>query len=95
MASLWKVLRPARDVPKKKQHSLLDFTKEVADALLSAGKGAKEAAGKKGAVLPSLCVNQLGNKQWLQIQLLMLALMGYIIGLNLKILEIDVECAQC
>ena len=64
MASLWKVLRPAHDVPKKEQRSLLDFTKEVTDALLSAGKGPKEAAGKKSAVLPSLCVNQLGKKQW-------------------------------
>ena len=35
------------DVPKKEQRSLLDFTKEEADALLSAGKGPKEAAGKK------------------------------------------------
>ena len=35
------------DVPKKEQHSLLDFTKKVAEALLSAGKGPKEAAGKK------------------------------------------------
>ena len=35
------------DVLKKEQRSPLDFTKEVPASLLSAGKGPKEAAGKK------------------------------------------------
>ena len=62
MASLCKRFSDQLDVLKKEQRSPLDFTKEVAAALLSAGKGPKEAAGKKGAVLPSLCVNQSGKK---------------------------------
>ena len=44
---LYKRFSDELDVPKKEQRSLLHFTKEVADALLSAGKGPKEAAGKK------------------------------------------------
>ena len=44
---LYKMFSDQLDVPKKEQRSFLDFTKEVADALLSAGKGPKEAAGKK------------------------------------------------
>ena len=44
---LYKRFLDQLDVPKKEQRSLLDFTKEVADALLSAGKGPKEDAGKK------------------------------------------------
>ena len=44
---LYKRFSDQLDVPKKEQRSLLDFTKEVADVLLSAGKGPKEAAGKK------------------------------------------------
>ena len=58
---LYKMFSDQLDVPKKEQRSFLDFTKEVADALLSAGKGPKEAAGKKGAVLPSVC-KSVGKK---------------------------------
>ena len=43
---LYKRFSDQLDVPKK-EHNLFDFTKEVGDALLSAGKGPKEAAGKK------------------------------------------------
>ena len=43
---LYKRFSDQLDVPKKEQRSLLDFRKEVADALLSDGKGPKEAAGK-------------------------------------------------
>ena len=45
--SLYKIFSDQLDIPKKEQCSLLDFTEEVADALLSAGKGSKEAAGKE------------------------------------------------
>ena len=44
---LYKRFSDQLDVPEKEQGSLLDFTKEVADALLPAGKGPTEAAGKK------------------------------------------------
>ena len=44
---LYKRFSDQLDVPKKEQRGLLDFTKELADALLSVGKGPKEAADKK------------------------------------------------
>ena len=45
--SLYKIFSDQLYIPKKEQCSLLNFTEEVADALLSAGKGPKEAAGKE------------------------------------------------
>ena len=45
--SLYKIFSDQLDIPKKEQYSLLHFTEEVADALLSAGKGPKGAAGKE------------------------------------------------
>ena len=44
---LYKRFSDQLNVPKKEQRSFIYFTKKAADALLSAGKGPKEAAVKK------------------------------------------------
>ena len=62
--SLYKIFSDQLDIPKKEQCSLLNFTEEVADALLSAGKGPKKQQARKDAALPSLSVNQSEKNQW-------------------------------
>ena len=92
---LYKKFSDQLDVPKNEQRSLLDFTKEVADVLLSAGKGPKEAAGKKRRSSSISVCKSVEKKPIVAKPVADVCFDGYIIGQNLKILEIDAECAQC
>ena len=83
------------NVPKKEQDSLLDFTNEVADTLLSAEKGPKEAAGKKRRSSSISVCKSVRKKPMVANPFADVRFDGYNIGRNLEILEMDAECAQC